>query len=183
VFFDNANYFSFVERARARGVRVPIIPASCPSPTWRRSKRFTAMCGAHIPAPLKARLEAVREDEEAVRMIGIDHATAQCRELLAHGAPGIHFYTLNQSPATRRSLNVYAGDPWPASSLSPRCSLPLGPGEGGGRLLSHRCEDVTSHQNQQRLPLGSVQGIMYLDALCCTAARTSCGSKRPWLNL
>lgn len=101
LFFDNAAYFSLVERARARGIRVPIIPGIMPITNLAQIERFTSMCGASIPPALKARLEAVRADEEAVRRIGIDHATAQCRELLARGAPGIHFYTLNQSPATR----------------------------------------------------------------------------------
>jgi methylenetetrahydrofolate reductase (NADPH) len=109
LFFNNANYFSFVERARACGVRVPIIPGIMPITNVAQIERFTAMCGARIPAPLTARLEAVRDDEEAVRMIGIDHATAQCRELLARGAPGIHFYTLNQSPATRAILERLRG--------------------------------------------------------------------------
>jgi methylenetetrahydrofolate reductase (NADPH) len=67
-------------------------------------QRFTQMCGAKIPAALHARLAAVQDDEDAVRTIGIEHAVTQCRELLAKGAPGIHFYTLNQSPATAAIL-------------------------------------------------------------------------------
>lgn len=101
LFFDNADYFAFTERARARGVRVPIIPGIMPITNLSQIERFTAMCGARIPTNLRARLEDVRHDEEAVRAVGIDHATAQCRELLERGAPGIHFYTLNQSTATR----------------------------------------------------------------------------------
>ena len=64
------------------------------------------MCGATIPPDLMARLEAVQEDPEAVYQIGIDHATNQCEKLLMHGAPGIHFYTLNRSRAT---LSVLEG--------------------------------------------------------------------------
>jgi methylenetetrahydrofolate reductase (NADPH) len=101
LFFDNADYFAFVERARARGVQVPIIPGIMPITNVAQIERFTSLCGAHIPAELQARLDAVRDDEAAVRAIGIAHATAQCTELLERGAPGIHFYTLNQSPATR----------------------------------------------------------------------------------
>jgi methylenetetrahydrofolate reductase (NADPH) len=63
-------------------------------------KRFTAMCGARIPDDLLARLEAAGTDADAVTAIGVEHATAQCRELLSRGAPGIHFYTLNRSYAT-----------------------------------------------------------------------------------
>jgi methylenetetrahydrofolate reductase (NADPH) len=101
LFFDNADYFAFVERARGRGVQVPIIPGIMPITNVAQIQRLTSMCGAHIPAALQARLDAVRDDEAAVRAIGIEHATAQCSDLLARGAPGIHFYTLNQSPATR----------------------------------------------------------------------------------
>jgi len=64
-------------------------------------ERFTSMCGASIPADLKVRLERVRDDPQVVMNVGIDHATAQCAELLRGGAPGIHFYTLNQSPSAR----------------------------------------------------------------------------------
>ncbi|MCK6555270.1 methylenetetrahydrofolate reductase [NAD(P)H] [Candidatus Binatia bacterium] len=101
LFFDNADYFAFVARARSHGIAVPIIPGIMPITNYGQIERFTAMCGAHIPAALRARLAAVADNDEAVRSIGIDHATAQCRDLLAGGAPGIHFYTLNQSPATR----------------------------------------------------------------------------------
>lgn len=101
LFFDNVDYFSFVARARAHGITVPIVPGIMPITNAAQIERFTAMCGARIPDVLRARLAAVANDEAAARRIGIDHATAQCRELLARGAPGIHFYTLNQSPATR----------------------------------------------------------------------------------
>ena len=101
LFFDNADYFAFVERARARGVRVPIIPGIMPITNLAQIERFTAMCGARIHDELRSRLERVRDADDAVRTVGIDHATAQCRDLLERGAPGIHFYTLNQSTATR----------------------------------------------------------------------------------
>ena len=101
LFFDNADYFAFVERVRAHGVQVPIIPGIMPITNVAQIERFTSMCGAHIPPELQTRLDAVREDEGAVRAVGIEHATDQCRALLERGVPGIHFYTLNQSPATR----------------------------------------------------------------------------------
>jgi len=101
LFFDNADYFAFVARARAHGITVPLLPGIMPITNFGQIDRFTAMCGARIPDALRAQLTAVADDEDAVRRIGIDHATAQCRDLLARGAPGIHFYTLNQSPATR----------------------------------------------------------------------------------
>ena len=101
LFFDNADYFAFLERARARGLRIPIIPGIMPITNLAQIERFTSMCGARSPDGLRARLDRVRDDEDAVRAVGIDHATTQCQQLLARGAPGVHFYTLNQSPATR----------------------------------------------------------------------------------
>jgi methylenetetrahydrofolate reductase (NADPH) len=100
LFFDNADYFAFVERARAIGIDVPIIAGIMPVTNVSQSKRFTAMCGAHLPDALLKKLDAVAADADAVGEIGVEHAVAQCRELLAKGAPGVHFYTLNRSKAT-----------------------------------------------------------------------------------
>jgi methylenetetrahydrofolate reductase (NADPH) len=99
LFFDNAHYFAFVERARAAGIDLPIVPGIMPVTNVAQIERFTTMCGATIPQELRAILAAC-QDEEAVVAAGIDWATAQCRDLLAHGAPGLHFYTLNRSRAT-----------------------------------------------------------------------------------
>lgn len=101
LFFDNRDFAAFVAAARAAGIAVPILPGIMPITDFGQIERFTKMCGAGIPAALRARLEPVRDDHAAVRAIGIEHATAQCRELLAMGVPGIHFYTLNRSTATR----------------------------------------------------------------------------------
>ncbi len=100
LFFDNRFYFDFVERARRIGITVPIIPGIMPILNVNQIKRFTDMCGASIPPELLRRLEALQDDQEAVEACGIEHATIQCQELLANGAPGIHFYTLNRSKAT-----------------------------------------------------------------------------------
>ena len=105
LFFDNADYFSFVERARAAGIHVPIIAGIMPITNLAQVKRFTSLCGATIPAPLLERLEACGADSDAVRAIGVDHATAQCQALIAQGVPGVHFYTLNRSLATRHILD------------------------------------------------------------------------------
>ncbi len=104
MFFDNRFYFAFVARARAAGIAAPILPGIMPITNLDQIKRFTELCGAKIPAFLLERMEAVREDPEAVRQIGVDHAAAPCLDFLAVGAPGIHFYTLNRSTATRRIL-------------------------------------------------------------------------------
>lgn len=105
LFFDNADYFAFVERARAAGIEVPIIAGIMPITNLSQIMRFTSFCGARIPAPLLAALEACGNDADAVRALGVEHATAQCRDLIARGAPGIHFYTLNRSLATRHVLD------------------------------------------------------------------------------
>jgi methylenetetrahydrofolate reductase (NADPH) len=106
LFFDNAHYFSFVEKARARGIATPIIPGIMPVTNVEQIERFTAMCGATIPGAYGRSLDARRDDPEAVIALGVEYAVAQCSELLKAGAPGIHFYTLNKSPATRRIMQA-----------------------------------------------------------------------------
>lgn len=100
LFFDNKYYFDFVASLRKIGVDVPVIPGIMPIVNLKQIKRFTKMCGATIPHDLMVRMEAAQDDPESVCQIGIDHAANQCRKLLMHGAPGIHFYTLNRSRAT-----------------------------------------------------------------------------------
>lgn len=109
LFFDNADYFRFVDKARAAGVTVPIVPGIMPITNVAQIERFTKMCGASIPSPLHERLNRYREDLPGTMAIGIEHAIEQCRELLAHGAPGLHFYTLNKSLATRSILAAIKG--------------------------------------------------------------------------
>jgi methylenetetrahydrofolate reductase (NADPH) len=104
LFFDNDDYFRFVARARQAGISVPIIPGIWPITNLAQIKRITGMCGATIPADLLAKLEAAGEPSR-VQAVGVEHAYRQCRELVERGAPGIHFYTLNRSPATREILD------------------------------------------------------------------------------
>ena len=110
LFFENKFYFDFVDDLRAIGINVPIIPGIMPILNLKQTKRFTKMCGATIPVDLMTRLESVQSDPEAINEIGIDHATKQCRDLLKNGAPGIHFYTLNQSRATLSVLECLKSD-------------------------------------------------------------------------
>ncbi len=117
LFFDNAVYFDFVERARAAGIEVPIIPGIMPITRVGQIERMASMCGASIPAGLRRELHARGEDPEAVLDFGVAYATLQCAELLAAGAPGIHFYTLNRSPATRAILSALKlAQPWERAS-------------------------------------------------------------------
>ncbi|MBV9606545.1 MAG: methylenetetrahydrofolate reductase [NAD(P)H] [Solirubrobacterales bacterium] len=104
LFFDNEAYFRFVDEARAVGIEVPIIPGIMPITDVSQIKRFTDMCGASIPKALLSELESRAHCPDAVLELGVSYATLQCAELLARGAPGIHFYTLNRSPATRAIL-------------------------------------------------------------------------------
>ncbi len=106
LFFDNRFYFDFVARARAAGIGVPIIPGLMPIRTVAGIERMTKLSGASLPEPLKLELDRCREDEAATLSLGIAQTTAQAVELLHGGAPGIHFYTLNQSPATRMILTA-----------------------------------------------------------------------------
>jgi methylenetetrahydrofolate reductase (NADPH) len=124
LFFDNRSYFDFVGRARAIGIEVPIVPGIMPITNIAQIERITGMCGATIPEHLLRELHAREGDNEAVLDFGVAYATLQCAELLAGGAPGIHFYTLNRSPATRAILSALRLiAPWtklerPAESVS-----------------------------------------------------------------
>jgi len=101
LFFDNRHYWEFVERARAIGIGVPIIPGIMPITNAAQIERFTIFCGATLPFKLAAELDRRRDDPKAVLQLGVAHATSQCIDLLTGGAPGIHFYTLNRSHATK----------------------------------------------------------------------------------
>ena len=113
LFFENDVYFAFVDRARAIGIEVPIIPGIMPITHAGQVERMASMCGASIPAGLHRELHAREENPEAVLDFGVAYATLQCAELLAGGAPGIHFYTLNRSPATRAIVSALKlSRPW-----------------------------------------------------------------------
>ncbi|MBU9889869.1 MAG: methylenetetrahydrofolate reductase [NAD(P)H] [Candidatus Omnitrophica bacterium] len=102
LFFDNAFYFDFVERARRAGIMVPIVPGVMPVTHGPQIEKFSRMCGATVPERIRKAITRYGEDQEAITGFGIEYATEQCRRLLEGGAPGLHFYTLNQSLATRR---------------------------------------------------------------------------------
>jgi methylenetetrahydrofolate reductase (NADPH) len=115
LFFDNELYFDFVARARAIGITVPIIPGVMPITGYGQIARITSLCGATMPEHVLAELDARQDDAEAVAEFGVSYATMQCADLLAKGAPGIHFCTLNRSPATRAILSALRlWRPWDA---------------------------------------------------------------------
>jgi methylenetetrahydrofolate reductase (NADPH) len=101
LFFDNRDYFNFIDEARAVGIDVPIIPGIWPVTNYAQIKRIADLCKSRFPDRFERELEERREDLDAVADLGVAYAALQCVELLAKGAPGIHFYTLNRSPATR----------------------------------------------------------------------------------
>ena len=104
LFFDNADYYEFRDYLHKQGVKIPIVPGIVPILNANQIKKFTAMCGARIPASLGAKLDAIGADEAAATEFGIEYATEQCRDLLKNGAPGIHFYTLNKAYSTAQVL-------------------------------------------------------------------------------
>lgn len=100
LFFDNEDYFAFVDRCRAAGINIPIIPGLMPVLSYKQIRRFTQMCGATLPAPLLERLEKVQDDPKKVEEVGIEWAAGQIKDLLSRGAPGYHLYILNRSGPT-----------------------------------------------------------------------------------
>jgi methylenetetrahydrofolate reductase (NADPH) len=106
LFFDNAIYFRFVDRCRAAGITIPIVPGIMPVLSTKQIARIAAMCGAALPATLTRRLEVAGENADVVEIIGIDWALDQIRDLVAQGAPGYHLYILNRA---RPALALAAG--------------------------------------------------------------------------
>jgi methylenetetrahydrofolate reductase (NADPH) len=109
LFFDPNDYFRFVERALAIGIDVPIVPGIMPVTNVAQIHRFTSMCGASIPDALRDLLDRVKDDDQAVVAVGVEWAADQCRRLLAGGAPGIHFYTLNRSKSAQMVFDSLYG--------------------------------------------------------------------------
>ncbi len=118
LFFDNSVFWSWLDRARAAGIDVPIVAGIMPIVSYAQIKRFCALCEATIPAPLADAMSSCNGDQQAEMELGIAYATAQCDELLAGGVPGIHFFALNRAPATAAIIRaLQARRPWepPAS--------------------------------------------------------------------
>lgn len=99
-FFNADSYYHFVDEARAAGIDVPIVPGIMPILSFSKLARFSDACGAEIPRWIRRKLESFGDDTASIRAFGLDVVTALCENLLAHGAPGLHFYTLNQATLT-----------------------------------------------------------------------------------
>jgi methylenetetrahydrofolate reductase (NADPH) len=104
LFYDNADFFSFVDAARSLGVNKPIVPGLLPVLSAKQVRRITSLCGSKIPPALLAELEAAGDDDSRAEEVGIRQCVAQASELLRRGVPGIHFYVLNKSSHMRRIM-------------------------------------------------------------------------------
>ena len=105
LFFDNRDFFRFLDRAKNAGIDVPIIPGLLPILSAPQIRRFASLCGASMPPDLDRQLDKYAEDDHAARAIGIEHATKQVEELWANGVPGIHFSVLNRSYSVSKILD------------------------------------------------------------------------------
>jgi methylenetetrahydrofolate reductase (NADPH) len=125
LFFDNAQYLRFVDRLRAAGIDVPVLPGIVPVTNAGQLQRMASMCGASIPPALERELGLRADDPRAVADFGVAYATAQCAQLLAAGAPGIHLFTLNRSPATRAIVSALGCGPDQAAWRGAKSSAPI----------------------------------------------------------
>lgn len=100
-YFYNADaYFHFVDEVRAQGVDIPIVPGIMPIASFSKLARFSDACGAELPRWMRRKFEGLGDDTDAIRAFGLDVVTELCQRLLAGGAPGLHFYSMNQSALT-----------------------------------------------------------------------------------
>lgn len=106
LFFNNDHFYDFRERCARAKINCPIIPGIMPITEFKRIQRITKMCKAEFPSELSSRLESVQDDLKAQFEIGVEYAINQCRELMAEGVPGIHFYVLNRSQACKRIFDA-----------------------------------------------------------------------------
>jgi methylenetetrahydrofolate reductase (NADPH) len=99
-FFNADSYYQFIDAAAAAGIDIPIVPGIMPIISFSKLARFSDACGAEIPRWIRRKMESFGDDAASVRAFGLDVVTGLCADLLAHGAPGLHFYTLNQASLT-----------------------------------------------------------------------------------
>jgi methylenetetrahydrofolate reductase (NADPH) len=106
LFYDNADYYRFVERCRKLGIQVPLVPGLLPIVNFPQIQRITSLCGAKLPKALYSELEKHKDDPAATARIGAEHARKQTEDLIRQGAPGVHFYVLNQAEAAHQVLTA-----------------------------------------------------------------------------
>ena len=111
LFFDNAYYFKFVEKAAAAGITVPILPGLMPITGYKQMQNFTQMMKVSVPDALRKGIERWDGDKDGMFKFSVDYASAQAQELLKGGAPGLHLYTLNRSKAAIAILKNVKGEP------------------------------------------------------------------------
>ncbi len=107
-FFNTDAYFRFIDDCEKRGIDIPIVPGIMPITNYSQLARFSDMCGAEIPRWIRKRLEAFGDDKASIVAFGEEVVTELCRKLLENGAPGLHFYTMNQTGPTRTLWNNLA---------------------------------------------------------------------------
>lgn len=120
-FYTVGSYFDFLVRCQRAGIKVPIVPGIMPITNHAQLTRFSAACGADIPRWIRLRLERYQNDKPALQAFGLDVVTRLCEQLMAGGAPGLHFYTLNQADPTLnlwRNLRLPVPEPRTAVSDS-----------------------------------------------------------------
>jgi len=124
LFFDNAHFYEFERRVRSIGIDLPILPGLMPITNFGQIQRFVAMCGASIPPKLRVEMEARKDDVKAVEDLGVAYASMQALGLLQSGVAGIHFYTLNRSPATRAIVSsLLAASAWRPAFTAPAITM------------------------------------------------------------
>ncbi|MDD9942777.1 MAG: methylenetetrahydrofolate reductase [NAD(P)H] [Myxococcales bacterium] len=101
-FYTNDAYYRFLDQVHAQGIDLPVVPGLMPMTDYQQAQRFSRFCGADIPRWMRLRMEALAEDSDGQKELGIELATRQAEDLLRQGAPGIHFYTLNRAEPTLR---------------------------------------------------------------------------------
>lgn len=110
LFFDNRLFFNFLDQCRALGIEVPVVPGILPALSFDQVTKFCAFCQASLPEKLGKQLEAVKDDPEASRAVGVEWARAQIKELIERGAPGVHLYILNRSASALELVEQLHGD-------------------------------------------------------------------------
>jgi methylenetetrahydrofolate reductase (NADPH) len=121
IFFDNEHFFEFERRARSFGLDLPMLPGLMPITNFAQIERIVALCGATIPPKLRVEMEARKGDAKAVEDLGVAYGAMQALGLLQAGVPGIHFYTLNRSPATRAIVSsLLAASAWRPAFITSR---------------------------------------------------------------